>query len=113
VAGLAASLLVGCTATRPGLSVPALVAAAAAQDGTRVTVHGRLHLTHGLINLYSRNRRLCVGLLVPINQVERFRRLAGREVTVSGRVQAEGCGREGICDEHLCGPAILRDVELL
>jgi hypothetical protein len=79
-----------------------------------VTVHGRLQVQeHGLVNLYTANRQLCVGLLVTNRDRPHYRARQGRIVTVSGRLQAEGCGREGICDEHLCGPAILHDMELL
>jgi hypothetical protein len=66
-----------------------------------------------LVNLYSSDRQQCIGLLVTTAQQPRYRQRSGQSVSLSGRLQAQGCGRDGICDEHLCGPAILRDVELL
>ena len=111
---LAATLLTlsACASAMKGQSVPVLLANAAAQDGTRVTVHGRLIADHGFINLYSPDRRQCLGLLVFEESKRLYLHRDHRVVTVEGRLQAEGCGREGMCVEQLCGPAILRDVEL-
>jgi hypothetical protein len=105
-------MLCACAATGIGQSVPALLANAAPQDGTRVTVQGRLVADHGFINLYSSDRQQCIGLLVFEEDKRLYLRRDHRVVTVEGRLQAQGCGRIGFCVEQLCGPAILRDVEL-
>ena len=79
-----------------------------------VTVHGRVRVQeHGLVNLYAADRQQCIGLLVTDRDRPNYRERKGRIVSVIGRLHAQGCGREGLCDDHLCGPAILRDVELL
>jgi hypothetical protein len=108
----AATLLASCVAGEGPGSVPNLLAQRQAVDGHVVTVRGILGTRHGLFNLYSRDRQHCVGLLVTDAQRLRYVGFDGRPVEATGRMMAEGCGRNGICDEHLCGPAVLRDVQV-
>lgn len=81
-----------------------------AHDGEIVRATGTLRNVNGLFNLYTSHRQECLGLLFTDADRERYRTWDGRRVTVSGLMQAEGCGREGVCDGRLCGPAILRRV---
>ena len=98
--------------TRVADSVQILVRERVARDGMTVQAEGVLRSSHGLLNLYSHDLQVCIGLPMRNFELERFRQLEGQRVSVSGTLHAEGCGRDGICDEHLCGPAILRDVAI-
>jgi hypothetical protein len=89
-----------------------LVQNRAARNGQQVQLTGLLLVSHRFANLYAQNRRLCIGLIFRAPDENRRQALHGRAVRVSGTVQAEGCGRDGICDERLCGPAILTDVTI-
>ena len=84
----------------------------AAQDGETVTVGGTLKTTNGYFNLFSRDQRECIGLLLTDAQREEYRTYVGKRIQARGQLEAEGCGREGICVEHLCGPTILTKVTL-
>lgn len=93
-------------------TVSLLLDNADSRDGQRVNVGGTLVSSHGLMNLYSSDRRECVGLLITDEQRASYLELEGRDIAVSGVFRAQGCGRDGICDEHLCAPGILVDVSL-
>ena len=105
-----AFLALAACATGSAFSVHRLLSERQAHQATRVSVVGVLGLRHGLVNLFSRNGRECIGLLTHVEDRDSYAALNGQMVSVSGTLEAEGCGRDGICDEHLCGPAILRDV---
>jgi hypothetical protein len=108
----AGTLLASCVTDEGPGSVSNLLAQRQAVDGQVVTVRGILSARHGLLNLYSRDRQQCVGLLVTDADRLRYAGLDGRPVQATGRMMAEGCGRNGICDERLCGPAVLRDIQV-
>lgn len=105
---LAIALMSACVTSSDPVSD--LVRNRASRDGQRVQVTGLFLVSHRYANLYAQNRRLCIGLVLRAPSDGRRQALHGRRVRVSGTVQAEGCGRNGFCDERLCGPAILQDV---
>jgi hypothetical protein len=109
--GFVVAAVASCT-TASEYTVRTLIQERSAKDGTYVTVRGVLGLRHGLVNLFSHDREECIGLLTYVDEGARYSRLDGRTVVASGTLQSEGCGREGFCDEHLCGPAILRNVSV-
>ena len=90
--------------------VYSIMSARAERDGQNVSLRGVLKINNGYYNLFSKDQQECVGLLLTNNQRERFKELAGQQVAVTGTFEAEGCGRDGICVEHICGPAILTNV---
>jgi hypothetical protein len=103
-------LLACCAAPGGHLSVHQLLSQSSALDNEEVKLKGRLEVEeHGLINIYSRDGKQCVGLLLSRDQMARYAGFARRQVLVTGRLEKEGCGRDGFCDEHLCGPAVLKD----
>lgn len=106
------ALVAASCATNATDPVQALVRERTAQDGNTVRIRGVLRSSHGLFNLYARNSHVCIGLLMRSDDLNRYRALEGKTVSVSGTLHAEGCGRDGICDEHLCGPAVLRNVTI-
>ena len=110
--GLLVALLIQACATQSPDPVRELVSERVSRDGTVVELSGILRSNHGLLNLYARNGRTCVGLLMRNEEIARYQSLAGRMITLSGTLHAEGCGRDGICDEDLCGPAVLGDVRV-
>ena len=91
-------------------SVKQLIESRAMHDGQPVQVVGTLRYDNGIVNLYSRDVRECIGLLTYVEQQEHYRRLDGRHVRVTGLLDAEGCGLRGFCVERLCGPAVIRQV---
>lgn len=82
-------------------------------DGQIVTIQGFLKTNNNYYNLFSGDGKVCIGLLLTDTQRQRFQRLVDKRVFVKGRLDAEGCGRRGICVEHICGPTILTDVLVL
>jgi hypothetical protein len=109
----ATSALPGSAAPREALSVKSLLHRGAGLDRTVVNVRGILSVDeHGLINLYSGDRDVCVGLLLTRAQLARYSTWHGSRALVTGTFESEGCGRDGFCDEHLCGPAILTGVTI-
>lgn len=81
-------------------------------DGKPITVHGLLKTNSGYYNLFSRDGKECIGLLLTDNQRQSYKGFADQKVMVTGKLDAEGCGRDGICVEHICGPTILTDVSV-
>jgi hypothetical protein len=103
----------GCaTTSSTSLPVERAVREASQRNGQLVQVEGFVGSWHNGVNLFSPSRRECIGLLVRDTDVVRFRAIDGRRVTVRGKLEAQGCGYDGICDEHLCGPAVLSLVQL-
>ncbi|WP_126174528.1 hypothetical protein [Altericroceibacterium xinjiangense] len=94
------------------MPVKRVVADAEVLNGQEVQVHGVIGSWHGGVNLFSPNRHECIGLLAAQTEVLRLRAFEGKRISVRGRLEAQGCGRDGICDEHLCGPAVLSSVRL-
>lgn len=90
--------------------VYSVVNARSDNDGKTLTVSGLLKVDNGYYNLFSRDQKECIGLLLTDSQRESYRSLINRRVAATGKFSAEGCGRAGICVEHICGPAILTDV---
>lgn len=79
-------------------------------NGKSVTVSGILRERGGYYNLFSNDGKECIGILLTDRQRREYRRFADHRVTVAGTLEAEGCGREGICVERLCGPTIMTGV---
>lgn len=84
----------------------------AENDGKSVTVRGLLKTNSGYYNLFSSNGKECIGLLLTDSQRQSYKGLVDQKVVVTGNLDAEGCGRDGICVEHICGPTILTDVSV-
>ena len=103
-------LLLGACAGTLADPIHALIRDRSIKDGTHVQVVGRIGVSHGLISLFSIDRKECIGLLVTEAQRKQLIQLDGNLARVSGILEAEGCGREGICVEHLCGPTVLTNV---
>lgn len=106
-------LVAGCVSATTSLPVSRAVSEAELRNSQVVQVHGVIGSWHSGVNLLSPSRRECIGLLSAQTDLTRLRAYEGQRVTVSGTLQAQGCGREGICDEHLCGPAVLSSVRLV
>lgn len=83
-----------------------------ANDGKSITISGLLKTNSGYYNLFSSDQKECIGLLLTDSQRQAYEGLAGQKVVVTGKLDAEGCGRDGICVEHICGPTILTDVSV-
>jgi hypothetical protein len=106
--------LSGCaTNSSESISVRRAVSAAGEHDGQLVRIKGTVVSWHNGINLHSHDGRECIGILASETSIARFRAFEGRGVTLSGRLEAEGCGRKGICDEHVCGPSVLSEAQLV
>lgn len=88
------------------------ISSASALDGSTVSVTGRLHMNHNLMNLYSSDRKQCIGLILDRDEYLALQTYVGRNVSLRGELVAKGCGSDIICDEHLCGPVNLREVSL-
>ena len=101
--------LIGC-AYASGYDVRTIVQQATIYDGRTITVRGVIVRHDLFLNLYSRDRQVCIGLLVSNDLRESLYQYEGETIAVSGRLHAQGCGRDAMCVEHLCGPAVLRDV---
>lgn len=89
-----------------------LVKESSINNGQVVSVVGILRANKGYFNLHSKRGDECVGLQVAEDDVDEFKGLVGKSVNIQGRFEAEGCGRDGICVEHLCGPAIIARAQL-
>lgn len=109
---LATLLLVSCAATLQDEVVSA-VARSKENNGKTITISGILKERNGYYNLFSRNGNECVGILLNDQQREEYSPRAGKRVTITGTLEAEGCGRDGICVEHLCGPTIMTSITIL
>lgn len=107
--GLACLIASSCASDGPD-EVYSAISARLTNDGKLLSVHGLLKTNAGYYNLYSQNQKECVGLLLTDSQREKYTNLIGQQVVVRGTFKSEGCGREGICVEHICGPAIFTDV---
>jgi hypothetical protein len=94
-------------------SVDTVLASAPRYNGQRISVRGVLSSRHGLFNLFTRRAEQCLGLILTPAERVVLTRYVEREISLTGIFQAEGCGRDGICDEHLCGPGVLTHVSLL
>jgi len=81
-------------------------------DGKSLTLRGLLKTNSGFYNLFSSDRKECIGLLLTDSQRQSYEALVDQKVVVTGNLDAEGCGRDGICVEHICGPTILTDVSV-
>lgn len=113
IIGVLGSLAISCTSAGQHASVDTVLASATHYDGKRIVVRGVLSSRHGLLNLFTRRAEQCLGLvLTPAERVV-LTRYIEHEISLIGIFQAEGCGRDGICDEHLCGPGVLTHVSLL
>jgi hypothetical protein len=109
VAALTGALLACAPAAPP---VARVLSSSAEEDGKRVQVSGIVTPRGNMLNLFSRSGKECIGLLVSDEQKKDLRQFVGRRVVASGILDAQACGRNGVCSEHLCGPAVLRDVTL-
>lgn len=88
-------------------SVDTVLRDAERHNGKHVTIQGFLRSRDGFLNLFSKDAEQCVGLLLTTAERAKFSRFVDRKVSIAGTFQAEACGRDGICDEHLCGPGVL------
>lgn len=75
-----------------------------------VSISGILRERNSFYNLFSNDSQECIGVMLTDSQKELYKNMNGRNVAVRGILKPEGCGREGICVEHLCGPTIVTDV---
>lgn len=75
-----------------------------------ISISGVMRENSGFYNLFSNDRQECIGLLLTDSQRLEYKSYVGHRVTVAGILKAEGCGREGICVEHLCSPTIMTGV---
>lgn len=104
--------LISCAVTMQD-SVVDTVSRSRQNDGKSITVSGLLREKNGYYNLFSKNNEECVGVLLTDQQKKEFRSSAGKRVALTGTLEAEGCGRDGICVEHLCGPTIMTNITTL
>lgn len=81
-------------------------------DGNSIVVSGILRRSSSYYNLFSSDGRECIGILLTDRQMSEYSSIVNHRVTVAGTLEAEGCGREGICVEHLCGPTIMTGVTI-
>lgn len=81
-------------------------------DGKIITVQGILQFNSGYYNIFSEDRKECIGLLLTDRQRQSYKELIDRKAVVTGKLDAEGCGRDGICVEHICGPTILKEASI-
>lgn len=81
-------------------------------NGQEVQAKGTFSARHGVANVYSRNRRQCIGLLTHTVPAVDWAAFEGRTVRVAGRLMAAGCPKGGTCNQHLCGPAVLYNVRV-
>lgn len=79
-------------------------------DGKTVTVTGILGVYRIYYNLYSKDGQRCIGLLLSDDQRVEYKSSVGKRVTLTGTLEAEGCGRDGICMDSLCSPTIMTHV---
>ena len=105
------SLLFSCAGGRPD-NISNIIANRALYNNKVVTVSGILREKNRYYNLFSGYKRECIGLLLTDGQKEAYKTNNNRRVMVSGTLRSEGCGREGICVEHLCGPTIMTGVTI-
>jgi small nuclear ribonucleoprotein (snRNP)-like protein len=110
--GFLAILQISCTASGSVSSVGAILGSTKRHDGNVVTVRGTLSSRDGYLNLFSRSADQCIGLILTPRERATYSQHVGREVSLTGIFEAEGCGQKGICDEHLCGPGVLTHVSL-
>ena len=101
--------LVAC-ATALNDEVVSAVERRAEHNGRTVTLSGELRERKGFYNLHSRDGQECIGLLLTDQQRVEYRSSVGRRVTLTGTLEAEGCGGNNMCVEHLCAPTILTGV---
>jgi len=87
-----------------------LLAGRHAYDQKEIEISGELRVDHEFVNLFSKDRSECIGLLTHVEDLQHYAALHGRRVHVRGILDAEGCGQRGMCVHQLCGPAILRNV---
>lgn len=112
LASLTMLLLASCAATLQD-PVVAVVKGSKENDGKFISLAGVLREKNGFFNLFSKDGEECVGVLLTDQQRNDYRASAGKRVTLTGTLEAEGCGRDGICVEHLCGPTILTNITAL
>ncbi len=105
-------LAMSCATYEQYASVKTILESTDRYDGRRVIVRGNLSSRHGILNLFTRGAKQCIGLVLPPAERATLSRYVEREISLAGTFQAEGCGRDGICDEHLCGPGVLTQVSL-
>lgn len=82
-------------------------------DGNTVTLYGTIRVNSGFYNIFPRDGRSCIGLLLTNAQRQESARLEGRRVLLTGILESRGCADHYICNEHLCGPELLTHVEFL
>ena len=111
--GVMASLSIVSCALDMKPSVGDILNFATRHNGHQITVRGRISSRHGLLSLFNRSAKQCIGLILTPSERLSFSKYVEREISVTGTFQADGCGRDGVCDEHLCGPGVLTHVTLL
>lgn len=104
--------LISCASTLQD-SVVDTVSRSKQNDGKSITVSGFFREKNGYYNLFSKDNDECIGVLLTDQQKNEFRSRSGKRVTITGTLEAEGCGRDGICVEHLCGPTIMTNITAL
>jgi hypothetical protein len=107
------TLAIACVPAMQPLSVREVLRSPIQYDGQRIQVRGILSPRHDFLNLFTKDKQQCLGLLLTSNERATLTGYSERKVSLIGSFRAEGCGRDGICDEHLCGPGVLTNVSLI
>ena len=105
-------LTMSCAPVDHTSSVGDVIKSSDRHDGRQIVVRGVMSSRDGFLNLFSGDRKECIGLLLTSAERATYFKFAERKVSVSGTFRSQGCGRDGICDEHLCGPGVLTDVTI-
>lgn len=104
------SFVAGCVSSFRD-NITETISSATSLNGKAVNVTGRLEIRHGLLNIYSLDHKQCIGLILDSDELSSLSPYVGSNVSLLGELVAKGCGSDIICDEHLCGPVNLREVE--
>lgn len=75
-----------------------------------VSISGILRECNNFYNLFSNDLQECIGVMLTDSQKKLYKNVGDQNVTVRGIMKPQGCGHDGICVEHLCGPTIITDV---
>lgn len=111
--GIMFVLTIACSPSMKSFSVRDILKLPNRYDGRIIQVQGVISPRHGILNLFTKNKQQCLGLILKPSERAKLIEHSERKISLSGTFQAEGCGRDAICDEHLCGPGVLTNVSLI